>query len=276
MDYLERKFGKYAVRNLMKIIAIGMLMVYVLAFFSNDFIDNLGFSWKYIIKGQVWRLITFIFVPESTGIFAIFYFLVLMFFGNIIESYYGSFKLNLYVLVGCLGTIVSNLLIEKITGTAFPVTNSYLYLSLMLLAATVAPDFELRLYFLIPVKLKYLAIFYGFITMYMFLTGKLLSKILIGFSLLNYILFVVIYFAGKQKRYIRKYKYSKELDKNRKKAKPKSKAKIIEVAFHCCEVCGKTEKDDPSLEFRYCSKCDGAHEYCNHHIKDHEHIKGED
>ncbi len=275
MDYLERKFGKYAIHNLMKLIAFGMAAVYIMSFVSQDFIYSLGFSWQLIKAGQVWRIITFIFVPESRGIFAIFYFLILIFFGDIIEQYYGAFRLNLYVLAGCIGTIVANIIIEKMVGVPLPITNSYLYLSLMLLVATIAPDFELRLYFFIPVKLKYLAIVYAGLTLFSFFGGSIYLKIIIGFSLINYLIFMGMHFFSKRKSFVRRtqYKMKSRRTNNRTKVKPASK--IVEVAFHCCEVCGKTEKDDPNLEFRYCSKCDGMHEFCNNHIRNHEHIKGE-
>lgn len=275
MDYLERKFGKYAIHNLMKLIAFGMAAVYIMSFISDKFIYNLAFSWELVKSGQVWRIITFIFVPESRGFFAIFYFLILIFFGDIIERYYGAFKLNLYVLAGCIGTIIANIIIEKMTGVAIPITNSYLYLSLMLLVATIAPDFELRLYFFIPVKLKYLAIVYAGLTLFSFFTGNILVKIVIGFSFINYLIFAGVYLFRKQKSFVRKTQYNMKTKQTAKKTQVKPSSKIVEVAFHCCEVCGKTEKDDPSLEFRYCSKCDGMHEYCNNHIRNHEHIKGD-
>ncbi len=284
MDYLERKFGRYAISNLMKIIATGMVMVYVIAFLFPDIIGMLGFSWNLILKGQVWRLVTFVFVPESRGIFAVFYFIILIFFGDIIENYYGTFKLNLYIFTGCLGTILANIVIEnlligqeallKFYQGGLPMTNSYLYMSLMFLVAMVAPDIEFRLYFLLPVKLKYLAIFNGVLVLWAFFSGGIVNQILIGFSLLNFLIYLLIYLSKKGGARAHRSSYDRKLNKaTRAKAKKKAPvSKIIEVAFHCCEVCGKTEKDDPSLDFRYCSKCKGMHEFCNHHIKDHEHI----
>ncbi len=273
MDKLERKFEKYSIRNLMKYIAVGMGIVYVIAIFSPDILGVLGFSLKSIMSGEVWRIITFVFVPDSIGVFAIFYFLILMFFGAIIESYYGSFKLNMYVLVGCLGTILANVILEAIFKIPIPLTNSYLYLSLLLLAATVAPDYEIRIFFVLPVKLKHIAIVYGILTLVSFISASIPVKLLIFFSLMNYLVFALFTLTKKVKATSRRNKYMASIQKKpvtRKKEETKE-AKIIQVAFHCCEVCGRTEKDDDELEFRYCSKCAGRHEYCSDHIRNHTH-----
>ena len=40
-----------------------------------------------------------------------------------------------------------------------------------------------------------------------------------------------------------------------------------------CTICGKTDTSHPDLEFRYCSRCQGYHCYCQEHISNHTHIQ---
>ncbi len=283
IDKLERKYGKYAINNLMKIIATGMAFVFVLDMFApillgegESFSDFLDFSYTYIVSGQIWRIFTFIFVPDSDSWLIIIHFLILIFFSDVIEGYYGTFRLNLYIFMGCIGTIVANIIIEHLLGAPYPVINGYLYYSLMLLAATMVPDFEIYLYFLIPIKLKYWAIIGAIVLSINFVFSFKYNRILIVFSLLNFALFMLIRFFTNARSFTRRTKYQTKVNKAYKQVskakKPRRSSTIIEVAFHCCEVCGRTERDEPSLEFRYCSKCDGMHEYCSEHIGNHEHI----
>ena len=271
LDKLERKYGRFAIPNLMQYIIVGMVIVLLFGAINQSITGYLGFSLTYILRGQFWRIITFVLLPGSSGIWVIFYFMILYFFSRILESYWGSFRFNLYILIGCLGTIMANILLEVMYGTAVPLSNFYLYTTLMLAVSRVAPDYEIRIYFVLPVKLKYLGYIYGGFLLVQLLFGNLQDRIIILFGVLNFLLFFGPELLRKNKANVRRAQYV-----NQQKAKPKTKIKtgeVIQVAFHCCEVCGKTEVDDPTLEFRYCSKCDGHHEYCSAHIMNHDHIK---
>ena len=192
---LDYKYGKYYIHNLMTIIVAGMVVV----FLADMFTSAGGFyvsSWltlsRYdILRGQVWRLITFIFVPSSHNaisflLFSYFYWQ----FGRMLESAWGGFRFNIYYLIGILGAIASMF----ITGGA---SNYYLNLSVLLALATIAPDMEFRLFFILPLKAKWLVIGYailmgiGLLQSFIFVSvlAGIQSLITLAFSLLNYAIF---------------------------------------------------------------------------------------
>jgi len=147
---------------------------------------------------------------------------------------------------------------------------------MFLALATIAPDYEIRIYMILPVKLKYLGMIAGG-----FIIFEALGALLIGqygvvlatvIAISNYLIFFGPGLLKLMQNKNRKQQYKEaNKPKGRTVRQPQSKGKVIQVAFHCCEVCGKTEVDDPELEFRYCSKCKGRHEYCTEHILNHEH-----
>ncbi len=273
LNKLERKYGKYGIPNLMQYLIGGMVLVFLMDTMIGNMIEVLGFSGRLILQGQVWRLVTFVFVPQRSGFFVIFYFLILFFFSRILESSWGTFKFNLYLLIGSIGTILASLTLELLTGLPVPLTNFNLYFTLLFAVAAVAPDYEIRVYFILPVKLKYLGYIYGAYVAYQFFFGGFAMMIITAFTMMNFLLFFGPGLFNKSKQAARKQQFrqaNKPRPKTRTNKMPKE-GQVIQVAFHCCEACGKTEKDDPNLEFRYCSKCEGHHEYCTEHILNHEH-----
>ncbi|MEW8955649.1 hypothetical protein [Clostridium sp.] len=260
LDRLERKFGKFAIKNLMSyIVAANALLYFVIVFMQRqDILNLLYLDWDLVMKGQFWRVITFVFIPPLTSpfflIFALYFYYLA---GSGLEYHWGSFKFNLFYFCGVIGIIIATYLVGGIGDPTF------LNLSLFLAFAKVHPDFEVLLFFVLPIKVRYMAILNWIFIIYRFIFSTNDYRILIVFCLLNYFIFFgkdVIYGMKNKKR---KYEY---------------KAKTIEVNtknyVHKCEVCGVTEKDDEGMEFRYCSKCEGLHEYCMNHINDHQH-KGE-
>jgi uncharacterized paraquat-inducible protein A len=151
-------------------------------------------------------------------------------------------------------------------------TSHYINLSLFLGFATLFPNMQFRLYFFIPVKAKYLAFIYFALLAFEIVSGGLPVALLIGVSLINYFLFFGV---PTLKHYSRKRRglYSTTATTKSYKNIPKGEKPPIKVAFHKCHVCGKTEVDDPEMEFRYCSSCNGNYEYCMDHLKDHEHVE---
>lgn len=209
--------------------------------------------------------------------------LIMFFYGKVLEQAWGgSFKFNMYYLIGTFGTILASFIVEAIIramgGTfAYPVNNYYLYMSLLLAVAQIMPDYEIRIYFILPVKLKYLGYIYGgAILLLQFVTGDIGTQVTIAFSLLNFFVFFGPGLLSKSKSQFRKQQF-KQAHKPKPRVKTRTRndnnknGEVIQVAFHCCEVCGRTEVDDPTLEFRYCSKCSGRHEYCTDHIFEHDH-----
>lgn len=202
---LERKFGRFAIPNLMMAIVVGMFGVFLVDLFFPQFQLS---SWisldrALILQGQVWRLITFIFLPPSTSIVWIlfslyFYYLI----GSALEQQWGAFRFNLYYQIGMLGTIIG----AMITGHA---VNTYLNLSLFFAFAVLFPDFQVMLFFVLPVKIKYLAFADALLFLIAFISGGLSTKVAILFSLLNFFLF----FGGD---FFQNLKQNREYRKNQK------------------------------------------------------------
>ncbi|PKM57290.1 MAG: hypothetical protein CVU98_06855 [Firmicutes bacterium HGW-Firmicutes-3] len=275
LDRLEKKYHKYAIPNLIQYVVGGMAMVFIFGLINPSILDFLSFSPKLVMEGQIWRVFTFIFLPRTKSLlWIIFSLLFFLFAGRTIEQYWGAFRFNVYYLVGTLGTIVAGIIVEALYGgmIAIPLTNYYLNMTMLFALAAIIPNFEVRIYFILPVKMKYIGYIFGGLLLWEFLSGPLPQKIIIFASVLNFILFFGPSLINKSKQTYRKQQY-RQANKPTPKAKPTAKqGEVIQVAFHCCEVCNKTEVDDPSLEFRYCSKCEGRHEYCTEHILSHTHI----
>ena len=240
LNKLERKFGKFYIRNLMLIIVVGNAFVFALTMMNGwdlTLINNILLNPQRVMQGEVWRLITFIFVPEVGSIISLLFSLYFYYLaGTGLEHEWGGFKLNVYYLVGMIATIVVSLL------TGLPATGAFINLSLFLAFARIYPDFQILLFYIIPIKVKYLAIFNWIIIGFNFITAGSLRGMILVLIPVNY----------------------------HRNQKFKSQVKQREI-LHKCVVCGITEKDDPSMEFRYCSKCSGKQCYCINHIRDHEH-----
>jgi hypothetical protein len=257
LDKLGRKYGRFAIRNLMVYITALNGAVYLLSLFDYRIVLKLMLIPSLVMKGEVWRLVTFLFVPMDTSplwmlISLYFYYMI----GTALEREWGSFKFNIYYLVGVLGTI----------GAAFIGglgSAAFLNYSLIFAFSYLYPDFEILMFFFIPIKIKYLAILYAVYIIYNFRFAPLLGLITLGGSALNFVLFfgkdIIAGISRKQKS------YRKRVEFNAKKPKI--------VVIHRCTVCGRTEWDDKNLEFRYCVDCDGDYEYCMDHLYTHEHIK---
>ena len=187
LQKIERKLGKYAISNLIQIIVIGMGIVFVLTIlFPLNITDLLDFSKFDIMQGQVWRLFSFVFIPPNFSpifiIFALYFYLLI---GSSLEREWGKFKFNIFYFVGILGTIIAGM----ITGYA---TNSYLNLSLFLAFAILYPNFEILLFFVIPVKMKYLAFLDVLFFIYSLIISTWPGRIALIVSLLN----IALFFGG--------------------------------------------------------------------------------
>ncbi len=261
LNRLERKFGRYAIRELIVYIVGINGLVYFLsyAYPRSSAIGLLAFDPYLIMHGQVWRLITFIFIPPATSILWIFFILYFYYIVGIgLEREWGSFRFNIYYFVGVIATAVAALIMGQ--GT----TALYLNLSLFLAFAYVYPDYEILLFFILPVKVKYLAwLNWAFIGLTV-ITAPIPAKVAAIVSVANYFLFfgkdIASNIGNRSSTYQRRM--SRAVRSMPKKA-----------TIHKCAVCGMTEKDDRTMDFRYCSTCEGDYEYCMKHLKAHEHVK---
>lgn len=263
IDKIEKKLGRFAIRELMKYIVAITGVVYILdRLFPYVFVsDKLALVPSLVLRGEVWRIITYVFIPPSTNIIFILFVLYFYFMiGTSLEHEWGSFKFNMYYFLGMIGTTIAVL----ITGGEG--TSVYLNLSLFLAFAHIYPDYEILLFYILPVKVKYLGwLNWAYIAMAI-VTEPLSYKIAAIVSIINFFIFF-----GKEIVY--------EI-KNRGKSqrgKKKFQSQVNRSGLsHKCTVCGITPKDDPNMDFRYCPDCDGLRCYCTKHIKNHQHLKFND
>ena len=261
------KHPRFGIPNLMNIIVIGSVLVYLLDMFShNSFSAMLYFSLPHILQGQVWRLITFVFLPLDSRLlyFALSTYLYWM-IGTTLEREWGSTKFTLFYVMG----VVLNMLLGFVTGYA---TMTYVNLSMFFAFATLYPNTQFLIFFFIPVKVKWLAwldaaLFAWSIIQYL-IGGHFLMALIPILAILNYFLFFSADFARLFDRF--KHKTSKQTI-NFKKAQ--AQARKTKGYIHKCAVCGITDEMDSTMEFRYCSKCNGYYCYCMNHINNHVHIE---
>lgn len=265
---MERKYGRYAIRNLMYYI----IMMYVMGFVLVN-IEPL-FYWQYlsldvgaILHGQVWRLVTFMIYPPTTSLIWI-VFILLMYYslGISLERVWGSFRFNVYIFMGILGHILAAFVAYLVFGEPLLLTPTYLNASVFFAFAATFPDEWFYIYFVIAIRAKWLALFEGATFLMLLIVGNTATRVEIVLSLANFIIFFLMtrdYRRVSPKEIKRKKDFQTQI-------RPKSRA------HHVCAVCGRTDEDSPGMEFRYCSKCEGSYEYCMDHLYTHQHIKKSD
>lgn len=273
LDKMERRFGRYAIRNLTMYLLAGYAIGYLLSFTMPQLLTYFTLEPAQILKGQVWRLLSWVIIPPNDNIiFVIFMMLLYYSLGNTLESYWGAFRYNVYIFSGILFTVIGafivNGLIGGITGFGSLYSTYYINMSIFLACASIMPDYQLLLYGIIPIKMKWLAILDVVLLAVDAVQGGLIIRVVIIASLLNFIIF---FFCNRNlrghspKQVARRKKFQKQI------SRPQNQ--YAGGAKHRCAVCGRTELDDPTLEFRYCSKCNGNYEYCQDHLFTHEHVK---
>lgn len=273
LDKMERKFEKYAIPNLMYYI-VGLYIVGLAVHLVNPMIYYMYLSLDAgaVLHGQVWRLVTFLICPPSSGVFFNLIALYLYYsLGSTLEQVWGTFRFNVYFFMGVLGHIAAAFIIYGLTRVSYPMSTYYLNESLFLAFAATFPQTQFWVMGILPIKAKWLGIFVGAQFLYDFITGGMAVRLCIGLALLNFIIFFMMtrnYTSVSPRELKRKRAYKAEVKR--------AKIQKIALSHHKCAVCGRTEKDDPDLEFRYCSKCAGGLEYCMDHLYTHKHVTEED
>ncbi len=278
LDKLEQKFGRYAIRDLARYLCFCFVAGAVIDFVAPGIYDTyLSLNPYMILHGQVWRLVTFLLAPlvnMRSIIGILFIFFVISLYYNIcltLQRIWGDFRFNMYMLTGILGTILSAFILYFVTKFQFIMMDSYyIQLALFLAFASLFPNQELLLYGILPVKMKWLAYIDVAYLVYSFVMagGGMYGwcvRVSIIVSILN---FLIYFFAGRNGR-----RYRPSEIKRKREFKKRVQPPVKNGARHKCAVCNRTELDDPTLEFRYCSKCEGNYEYCQDHLFTHTHVK---
>lgn len=267
--YTHPNFG---IPRLMLYIVFGNIAVFLLSSMDTTGMlrGMLAFSPEMIFKhGQIWRLITFVFIPESSGLALVLWLYFYYFIGNALEDQWGTAKFNVFYLSGVVLTILYSTLTWLITGISYGATVHYLNLSMFFAFATMYPDMQVLFMFIIPIKIKWLAILDAALFAMGILTSRFPMNLLPVVALLNYVIFFgdwLFGYFGKEKRQQRKTTINFKAEQKRIHQEMKNRPYNRK-----CEVCGRTDTDYPDLEFRYCSRCEGYHCYCMDHIGNHVH-----
>lgn len=280
IDKLERKFGRFGVENLTMYVIICYVVGYFLAYFNPSLLSMLSLEPALILRGQIWRIITWVIYPPSMSNVLWFVIAIVFFYypiGTSLERTWGSFRYTLYIFSGILFSVIGAFILYFITGVygiGSLFNTYYISLSVFLAYALSYPDMQILLWFVIPIKMKWMAIVYGVMVLYDMITylrmGLWVYVVPIIASLLNFVLF---FFST---RNMQRYN-PKEVHRRREFKKAVAQSRVNPatggITKHKCAICGRTEKDDPNLEFRFCSKCNGNYEYCQDHLFTHQHVK---
>ncbi len=259
---LEKRFGSWAIPNLtLYLLLMQVIGAFLLLGHYVSVTDMVLHGSSVIDRGQWWRLVTFMMLPKTLSpLWLVFAFYIFYLMGTALEAQWGAFRFNLFILCGYLLTV----------GMAFinpgTVLSNFYFLGVVFMAfATLFPNFELRLYFILPIKVKWL----GWLTFAFYIMTLLQStkgpggivvvgnKLAVAAALANYALF-----------------FGKDMLRNmnaakRRKAFHARATELNDQPRHVCTECGITDKSDPAMLFRYCSTCGKC--FCEKHIETHEH-----
>ena len=281
LNKMERKIGKYAIPNLMIYLIAAYCIGFVIYTVNPNFMLMLTLSPYHILHGQVWRLITWILMPTYTRVFSLLIMALLYYqLGSALERSWGTFRFNVYIFGGMLFTVIGAFILYGIYAAAgtgsletislissLTFTTNYINLTIFLAFAVMYPEMQILLFFIIPVKMKWMAVVYAVLIAINLILTSWGGRIAIIMSILNFLIFFLS---------TRNYRRVSPKEIHRKqvfKAQMREPRRGSMVTKHKCAVCGRTELDDPNLEFRFCSKCDGNYEYCQDHLFTHQHIK---
>ena len=299
MSNFEKKFGKYAIKNLSLILIMCYACGYLMKWINPGFFTYLYLNpYEIIHHFQIWRLLTWLIVPPDS--FDFWTLLMLYFYysiGTSLERTWGTYRYNVYIFSGILFTAVGAFILYGVSSLlgaqslglwttvngyiTYPTMFStyYVNMSIFLAYAATFPDYEVLLFFILPIKVKFLGIIYGAMLVYQFIVGygtgsalfyyNLGIRFVITASLLN---FVVFFFTSRRKVRRGPIRITRQQAAKQQSFRHEAK-KGGSITRHKCAVCGRTDETNPELEFRFCSKCNGNYEYCQDHLFTHTHVQ---
>ena len=283
MSNFEKKFGKYAIKNLSLILIMCYACGYLMKWINPGFFTYLYLNpYEIIHHFQIWRLLTWLIVPPDS--FDFWTLLMLYFYysiGTSLERTWGTYRYNVYIFSGILFTAVGAFILYGVSSLlgaqslglwttvngyiTYPTMFStyYVNMSIFLAYAATFPDYEVLLFFILPIKVKFLGIIYGAMLVYQFIVGygtssalfyyNLGIRFVITASLLN---FVVFFFTSRRKVRRGPIQITRQQAAKQQSFRHEAK-KSGSITRHKCAVCGRTDETNPELEFRVCSKWNG-------------------
>lgn len=253
---LERRFGRFAIPNVPTFVAGGMAIVFVLALTKEQFLGALTLDVARVRQGQVWRLVTYLFIPSSLSPIWMFFSVYWTWLvGRSLEQEWGAFRLNLYYLLGMVGTTVA----AFITGGA--VGNTWLNLSMFFAFATLFPNYSITLFFVIPIKVKWMAFLSAGFLLFSALTGDWVDRAAIAAAMVNYFVFFGEHLVGLLRR---------------RNVEVRQAARRVAMSStpppshdRTCAMCGKRQSDGADIRVCSCAKCQPSRSLCLEHARNH-------
>jgi membrane associated rhomboid family serine protease len=254
---LERRIGRYAIPNLILYVVGGMAIIWLLSFTRHEAIWRLTLDMDAIVaRHEYWRLVTFLFVPLGSDYFALIGMYFTWWVGSSLEKDWGSFRFNVYYFLGALGTVVAAL----IAGHA---TNMWLDSSLLLAFATIFPDVTILLFFILPLRVKWLGLFAAAGIGVSFVLGGWATRASIAAALVNYVLFFSEYWVKAWRNRTTLVRQKGRREQLRPTAAPVFGQRV-------CAICGAREADGTDIRVCSCEKCGGQpRALCLQHARNH-------
>jgi membrane associated rhomboid family serine protease len=260
MTRLERKLGRFAIQNLTYYIVGGMAIAWVLALTRPALLDAITLNMAAVRAGQVWRLVTFLFLPPDSSplwVFVSLYFSWMI--GTNIENEWGAFKFNAYYFFGALCTVLAAVVFGGSAG------NYFLNTSLFLAFATLFPNMEIRLFFVIPIRIKWLGIASGLYLVFSFVVGGWATRGAVLAGVANYLVFFSSYFLELLRERNAIVRQTARRVEMRGSTPP-----LALVQDRSCAICGKRQADGADIRVCTCERCGGvARNLCLEHARAH-------
>lgn len=280
LTQMERKYGKYAISNLPLYIVALYAAGYLIQLAAPNMMSFLILEPAYIMQGQIWRVVSWLLIPPGgVSLFTIITLYFYYYVGKTLERTWGAFRYNVYIFFGIIMTIIGAFVLYFLSGGGdsllllsygYYFSTYYIAMSSILAFATTYGEVQVLYMMIIPIKMKYMAVFYLIMIAVEFVRGSWGTRVAILCSLLNYVIFLLM------TKNIGRY-HPKEIRRKQEFKKAVAKSRVNPatggITKHKCAICGRTEKDGANLEFRYCSKCNGNYEYCQDHLFTHKHVE---
>ena len=267
IDRFCYRYPNFGIPNLMRYLTIANVAFWILGMANSTLMSYLSFDAALILRGQVWRLITFMVYPPNMGLLAFLVFYFYYWMGSTLEQVWGTPQFNIYLLIGWALTVLYGFLVYFIGGLRIRIDAQYLYLSMFFSYAALFPDQTVLLFFFIPIKMKWMALIDAVYFLAAVITNPFPVNLLPIVAVLNFFIF----FSGTLLKQIPRRESSSTIN-FRKASRKIQKEEREKLYHHKCAVCGRTDTDYPGLEFRYCSRCAGYHCFCIDHINNHIHF----
>jgi membrane associated rhomboid family serine protease len=258
LDLLDKKFGRFAIPNLTLYLIAGQSFFFLMYLTGKLERGATILSADLLMQGEWWRLFTLPFdPPRQSLIFTLFAWYFFYMLGSTLEEHWGAFRYNMYLLLGCLMTIAASFLVP-----GYPVSNGFLAGSVFLAFAALFPDYQILLFFVLPVRIKWLALLTWLSYAYQMVFGDWATRLMVLAATSNFLVFFARDIVTNV-RYGRRQLVKKAAGRVRRENEP----------LHRCSSCGITDQSHPQMDFRYCPQCNGQYGYCRDHIFSHQHKK---